>query len=195
MIMRIATTAMAVATTVAAAGIGLSSQAEAARGDGGGGTSRSCLSSAARGLLNRIEAKFGAMRIVSTCRPGATIAGSGRPSRHASGNAIDFEAGNRKGEVVRWLAANHSSGGTMTYSDSSHIHVDIGSHFVSLAGGSRYASNDRGSGRSRNRSSRGNGDEPRAARDSGGDGVRRTAQWQETSSYMGLGASVRADSR
>ena len=117
MIMRIATTAMAVATTVAAAGIGLSSQAEAARGDGGGGTSRSCLTSAARGLLNRIEAKFGAMRIVSTCRPGATIAGSGRPSRHASGNAIDFEAGNRKGEVVRWLAANHSSGGTMTYSE------------------------------------------------------------------------------
>ena len=112
-------------------------------GDGGGGTSRSCLTSAARGILNRIESKFGSVRLVSTCRPGATIAGSGRPSRHASGNAVDFEAGNRKGAIVNWLANNHHAGGTMTYADMSHIHVDIGSHFVSLAGGGRrYASNN-----------------------------------------------------
>ena len=56
------------------------------------------------------------MQIISTCRPGARIAGSGRISRHASGNAIDFSAGGRKGAVVRWLIANHKSGGTMTYS-------------------------------------------------------------------------------
>jgi hypothetical protein len=99
MIMRIATTAVAVATTVAAAGIGLSSQAEAARGDGGGGTSRSCLSSAARGLLNRIEARFGAMRIVSTCRP-ATIAGSGRPSQHPA-QPPSISGGNRKRSLAR----------------------------------------------------------------------------------------------
>jgi uncharacterized protein YcbK (DUF882 family) len=96
------------------------------------GASRNCLTPAARALLGRIEAQFGAMQIISTCRPGARIAGSGRISKHASGNAIDFSAGSRKGVVVRWLIANHKSGGTMTYSDMSHIHVDIGPHFVSL---------------------------------------------------------------
>ncbi len=101
--------------------------------EGGSSSSRSCLTSEARGLLSRIEQKFGPMSIISTCRPGARIEGSGRPSRHASGNAIDFEAGGRKGAVVKWLVANHHSGGTMTYSGMSHIHVDIGSHFVSLA--------------------------------------------------------------
>ena len=85
-----------------------------------------------RSLLGRIESKFGRVQIVSTCRPGARIAGTGRPSRHASGNAIDFRAPGRKGEVVRWLIANHKSGGVMTYNGMDHIHVDIGPHFVSL---------------------------------------------------------------
>ena len=99
----------------------------------GAGTSRTCLTSAARALLGRIEAKFGRVQIISTCRPGAVIAGSGRPSKHASGQAIDFNApSGRKGELVRWLIANHKSGGVMTYSGMNHIHVDIGHHFVSL---------------------------------------------------------------
>src|SRR5262245_32456933 len=88
------------------------------------GTSRSCLTAPAQNLLSRIEQKFGRMQIVSTCRPGARIAGSGRISRHASGNAIDFEAGRKKGAVIQWLLANHHRGGTMTYPDMSHIHVD-----------------------------------------------------------------------
>jgi hypothetical protein len=88
-------------------------------------------------LLERIEAQFGHVGIISTCRPGAVIAGSGRPSRHASGNAIDFNApGGRKSEVVRWLIANHRAGGVMTYSDMNHIHVDIGHHFVALGAAS-----------------------------------------------------------
>lgn len=100
----------------------------------GGGTSRSCLSSEARSILNRIESRFGSVGIVSTCRPGAKIAGSGRPSRHASGNAIDFNAPKgKKSEVVKWLIANHHSGGIMTYSGMNHIHVDVGYRFVSLA--------------------------------------------------------------
>jgi hypothetical protein len=104
----------------------------------GGGTSRTCLSPAARALLGRIEAQFGAVRIISTCRPDAVIAGSGRPSRHASGNAIDFNApSGRKGDVVRWLITNHRAGGVMTYATMNHIHVDIGRHFVALNSGSR----------------------------------------------------------
>jgi uncharacterized protein YcbK (DUF882 family) len=96
---------------------------------------RGCLKSTARALLDRIEAQFGPMQLISTCRPGARIAGSGRISKHASGEAIDFNAGRRKAEVVRWLIANHKSGGTMTYAGMSHIHVDVGQHFVSLNSG------------------------------------------------------------
>jgi uncharacterized protein YcbK (DUF882 family) len=97
------------------------------------GTARGCLRPAARTLLERIEATFGRVQIISTCRPGARIAGSGRISKHASGEAIDFNApSGRKAELVRWLIANHKSGGTMTYSGMSHIHVDVGQHFVAL---------------------------------------------------------------
>jgi hypothetical protein len=103
----------------------------------GGGGARGCLTAPARALLERIESQFGAMQIISTCRPGARIAGTGRISRHASGNAIDFNAGGRKGEVVRWLIANHKAGGVMTYAGMSHVHVDIGYHFVALNAGGR----------------------------------------------------------
>lgn len=104
-------------------------------GGGGASTSRACLTSAARALLNRIEGRFGSVQIVSTCRPGARIRGTGKRSKHASGEAIDFKVpGGRKAEVIRWLLANHRSGGTMTYPGMSHIHVDIGYRFVSLAG-------------------------------------------------------------
>ena len=104
---------------------------------GADGTKTACLTPAARALLERIEGEFGPMQIVSTCRPGARIRGTGRPSKHATGNAIDFNAGARKGEVVRWLIANHKSGGVMTYAGMSHIHVDIGYPFVSLNSGGR----------------------------------------------------------
>ena len=116
-----------------------------AKYSGGSGTSRSCLTSSARALLGRIEANFGPMQIISTCRPGARIAGTGRVSKHASGQAVDFNAGSRKGAVVKWLIANHKSGGTMTYAGMSHIHVDVGQHFVALGSGGRggYRSSSR----------------------------------------------------
>jgi hypothetical protein len=104
---------------------------------GTGGAARACLTTAARALLERVESQFGPMQIVSTCRPGARIAGTGQISKHATGNAIDFNAGSRKGEVVRWLIANHKSGGIMTYAGMSHIHVDIGYPFVALNSGGR----------------------------------------------------------
>ncbi|MFA5900621.1 MAG: D-Ala-D-Ala carboxypeptidase family metallohydrolase [Hyphomicrobium sp.] len=104
------------------------------------GAPRKCLTTPVHALLDKIEARFGPVRVISTCRPGARIAGSGRISRHASGNAVDFDAGSRKGAIIKWLVANHKTGGTMTYPDMSHIHIDIGQHFVSLAGHRKYAS-------------------------------------------------------
>ena len=101
---------------------------------------RACLTPAARGLLGRIEQNFGPVQVVSTCRPGAFIAGTGRPSRHASGNAVDFKAGARKAAIVEWLIANHRTGGIMTYAGMDHIHVDIGPRFVSIAGRVHWSS-------------------------------------------------------
>src|SRR5262245_63037630 len=103
-----------------------------------GGGSRGCLQPAASALLSRIEAQFGPVQVISTCRPGATIRNTGKPSKHRYGLAVDFDAGARKGQIVQWLIANHNSGGTMTYAGMSHIHVDIGPKFVSLGfGGGR----------------------------------------------------------
>jgi uncharacterized protein YgiM (DUF1202 family) len=104
---------------------------------------RACLTPAARALLGRIERRFGPVQVVSTCRPGALIAGTRHLSRHASGNAVDFNPGSRKAEIVEWLVANHRAGGIMTYAGMEHIHVDIGPRFVSLAGG-RIGSSWRG---------------------------------------------------
>lgn len=126
---RIRSACVGVALTFTGLAVPFASDAHA-----GASSSRSCLSSAARSLLGRIEQQFGAMQVVSTCRPGARIAGTGHMSRHASGNAVDFNAGGRKGAVIQWLLANHHQGGTMTYPNMDHLHVDIGPRFVSLAG-------------------------------------------------------------
>ena len=101
---------------------------------------RACLTSAARALLGRIEQTFGPVQVISTCRSGAIIAGTSHPSRHASGNAVDFKAGARKAEIVAWLIENHRTGGIMTYAGLDHIHVDIGPRFISLAGGRHWSS-------------------------------------------------------
>ena len=103
-----------------------------------GGADRGCLSRETRNLLGRIESRFGHVQLISTCRPGARIASTGKVSKHASGQAVDFSApSGKKQELVRWLIANHKSGGTMTYRDMNHIHVDVGYHFVSLGSASR----------------------------------------------------------
>lgn len=134
---------VSIAVALLAAGAWIAGSAEARPSKGGASTSRACLTGSARALLSRIEQKFGKVQIVSTCRPGARIAGTGRISRHASGNAVDFNAGRRKGAIIQWLIATHRSGGTMTYAHMDHIHVDIGPRFVSLGsgGGRRMASN------------------------------------------------------
>ena len=94
-----------------------------------------CLTKETRALLARVEEKFGQVQVVSACRPGATVAGTDRPSLHRYGRAVDFMApSGKKAEVVAWLVKTHKAGGTMTYSHSRHIHMDIGRHFASIAG-------------------------------------------------------------
>lgn len=87
----------------------------------------SCLPSGLKAKLSQIRAKFGPVRIVSTHRPGARIAGSGKRSYHASCRAVDFHPPKGKySQVVSWLKANHG-GGVGTYScGMHHIHIDNG---------------------------------------------------------------------
>jgi len=97
-------------------------------------TSRNCLTLAAKALLARLEAQFGAVKVVSTCRRGAMIAGTRQPSMHRYGKAFDFVApAGRKAEVVRWLRDN-SPGVTMTYYRMSHIHTDVGPYHKVIYG-------------------------------------------------------------
>lgn len=101
-------------------------------------TSQSCLPSVLTSTLNQVRSMFGALDILSTHRPGARIAGSGKPSYHASCRAVDFKPRQNYREVVNWLYANHS-GGLGTYScGMSHIHIDNGPkvRFHKCVGGS-----------------------------------------------------------
>lgn len=90
-------------------------------------SSTSCLPGSVKAKLTQIRAKFGPVSIVSTHRPGARIAGSGKRSYHASCRAVDFHPPRGKyRQVVAWLKSNHS-GGVGTYScGMHHVHIDNG---------------------------------------------------------------------
>ncbi len=103
-------------------------------------SSTNCLPGTLKRQVNKLESRFGRIRIISTFRRGARIAGSGRRSRHASCAAIDFKAAKgQHSRVVRWLRSNHR-GGLGTYSCAMHhIHIDNGPrlrwhHCVNKAG-------------------------------------------------------------
>lgn len=88
--------------------------------------SRSCLTPQTRALLGRLEARFGRQHVISTCRPGAVIAGTGRPSQHRYGKAVDFRPNGNRGAILAWLRAN-TPGAVITY-NSGHIHFDTGGY-------------------------------------------------------------------
>lgn len=100
------------------------------------GASRACLTAETRAVLNRLEARFGAVKVISTCRPGATIAGTRKPSYHRYGMAVDFNVpkGVSKQAMVRWLYDNNK-GVVMTYKYMGHIHFDTGSYHTIACGG------------------------------------------------------------
>lgn len=113
-------------------------------------SSTGCLPGSIKSKLSQIRQKFGSISVISTSRPGARIAGSGKRSYHASCRAADFHPPKGKyRQVVAWLKKNHS-GGVGTYScGMHHIHIDNGPrvrfhHCVNAkgrpVGKSRYAS-------------------------------------------------------
>lgn len=86
-----------------------------------------CLPGALKSRLNQIRQKFGRVRVVSTYRRGARIAGTRKASYHASCRAVDFMPPRGKyRQVARWLKSVHG-GGVGTYScGMHHIHIDSG---------------------------------------------------------------------
>jgi hypothetical protein len=94
-------------------------------------SSRSCLTADTRAVLARLEARVGAVSIVSTCRPGATIAGTGRPSFHRYGKAVDFNT-RKKAAAISFLRTQGVF--VMTYCGMSHVHFNTGQVGTSFCG-------------------------------------------------------------
>jgi hypothetical protein len=89
--------------------------------------STACLPGKLRSAVANVSARFGRVTVISTHRPGARIH-SGRPSLHASCQAVDFKpARGAYGRVATYLRTNWD-GGVGTYS-SGHIHLDVGPRY------------------------------------------------------------------
>lgn len=75
--------------------------------------------------LMEVERTFGPITIISSCRPGATVKNSGRPSMHSYCRAIDFNPPRGKYSQVANFLKSTWSGGVGTYSGCfNHIHID-----------------------------------------------------------------------
>ena len=87
---------------------------------------RDCLTPDTRELLSRLEATFGRVNLISTCRAGARMP-TGDVSWHARNRAFDFVVPKRvdKRDVMVWLGKN-SPGVTISYRSMPHIHTDTG---------------------------------------------------------------------
>ena len=103
----------------------------------------SCLPGSIQRTLGQIRAKFGPVRIASTFRRGAIIAGTRRRSLHASCRAVDFHAPpGKRAAVIAWLRSNHTGGLGVYGCRMNHIHIDNGGRYPwnKCIGGSRTAS-------------------------------------------------------
>jgi uncharacterized protein YcbK (DUF882 family) len=93
-------------------------------------SSTSCLPGSVQSTLNQIRQKFGPVRVISTFRRGAVIAGTGRRSLHASCRAVDFHApSGKRSAVIAWLRSNHKGGLGIYSCGMSHLHIDNGGNY------------------------------------------------------------------
>lgn len=75
--------------------------------------------------LMAVENMFGRITIISSCRPGATVKKSGRPSMHRYCRAIDFHPPKGTYSKVASYLKSTWKGGVGTYSGRfNHIHID-----------------------------------------------------------------------
>ena len=125
------------AAIIAACALALSSAAEAKPRQVS--ISRDCLTYDTRAVLEGAESHFGVtFKLISTCRPGARIAGTSHMSEHAFGRAVDLivPRGVSKQSVVHYFL-KHAKGVTMVYRDMAHVHFDTGQWHALACGGCR----------------------------------------------------------
>jgi len=89
--------------------------------------SSSCLNSALRGVVHQVAARFGSLRVNSTCRSRVSNrrAGGAKHSHHLSGNAVDFRVFGNVRAVAAYLRSNGSVGGYKHYGGGL-FHIDTG---------------------------------------------------------------------
>lgn len=85
--------------------------------------SESCLPGSIRAALGRVRASCGKVRVISTFRRNARIAGSGRPSYHATCRAADFVADYR---CAMRVLAGWVGGLSKDPWRVRHLHMDTG---------------------------------------------------------------------
>jgi hypothetical protein len=103
----------------------------------GHSTSTACLPGSLKVALADVQRRFGRVTVVSTLRRGARIAG-GRPSMHASCQAVDFRPARGTYSQAAAYLRRTWRGGMGTYS-SGHIHIDTGENYRWHQGGGSYA--------------------------------------------------------
>lgn len=112
--------------TILCAGVALFLMSTAAAAN----TSRECLDPKTMALLEKVEARYGKVKLAKTCVAGATKP-DGSVSWHARNRAFDFHTpkGAKQGEIVQWLG-QVSSGVTIGYSGklAGIIHADTGNY-------------------------------------------------------------------
>ena len=91
--------------------------------------SLACLPGELRSALADVERKFGPVTVLSTHRPGAVVAGTGRPSQHRDCRALDFRPSRNRGAIIAFLRNDPRVQGLGIYR-SGHIHMDAGPYRV-----------------------------------------------------------------
>ena len=89
--------------------------------------SASCLDSTLRHVVHQVAARFGSLRVNSTCRShehNRRVGGAGR-SKHLSGDAVDFRVFGNVGAVASFLRSHGSVGGYKHYGGGL-FHIDNG---------------------------------------------------------------------
>ncbi len=95
-----------------------------------------CLKPDTRSILRSVQSKFKGVKVISTCRKGATIAGTKRPSYHRWGMAVDISVPRgQKQAVVNYLKTQPVL--VMTYHNMGHIHFNTGQKGV-ITGANAY---------------------------------------------------------
>jgi hypothetical protein len=99
-------------------------------------TSTACLPASLKSALADVQSRFGPVEVVSTHRPGASIAGTRHRSYHSSCQAVDFRPARGTYAAVASYLKGSWQGGVGTYS-SGHIHIDTGANYQWHSGAAR----------------------------------------------------------